>query len=51
MTDAPKPIPEIILLHETALQSWMRDASTLALIVALTRSAACARNVLSGGAA
>lgn len=30
-----KPAPEIIILHETVLQSWLIDASTLALFVAL----------------
>lgn len=27
--------PEVIIVHETTLQSWMRDASTFALFVAL----------------
>ena len=27
--------PEIIILHETVLQSWLIDASTLAMFVAL----------------
>lgn len=29
------PTPRIILLHETALQSWARDASSVASIVVL----------------
>jgi hypothetical protein len=29
------PAPQFILLHETALQSWARDAGTLATIVIL----------------
>jgi hypothetical protein len=27
--------PEVILLHETATQSWLRDASSVAMFVAL----------------